>query len=204
MIEKFCTYLTKKIQKEMPDVDNERAEVIKYGLELIIGEIPKMLLVIVIAFLLKIGWLVLFSYVVLLPYKVSSGGFHCKTHIGCFIGTCIMYYGTVFLAKYIIFEPVYIKYIFSLIVFIFGIIMISWYAPADTENVPILSLKERKKKKILSYIFLIVNLIAAIIVPMPVLSNILIFGTAIHTCTITKLAYKLTKNKYGYQVASYN
>lgn len=202
MIEKFCTYLTKKIKKEIPDIDDERAEVIQYGLELIIGEIPKLLLIVAIAFLLKIGWLVLFTYTVLLPYKISTGGFHLKTHIGCFLGTCIMYFGTVFLSKYIIFEPMYIKYILTGLTFIFGLIMISWYAPADTENVPILSLKERKKKKYLSYIFLTINLIVALILPIPVLSNILIFGTLIHTCTITKLAYKLTKNKYGYQPES--
>ena len=34
MIDKFCDYLTNKIRKEMPDVDDERAEVIKYGLQL--------------------------------------------------------------------------------------------------------------------------------------------------------------------------
>ena len=33
MIDKFCAYLTKKIRKEMPEVDDERAEVIMYGLQ---------------------------------------------------------------------------------------------------------------------------------------------------------------------------
>lgn len=41
MIDKICTFLTKKIQKEMPEIDEERAEVINYGLQNIIGEIPK-------------------------------------------------------------------------------------------------------------------------------------------------------------------
>ena len=48
MIEKICESLTKKIQKEMPDVDNERAEVINYGLQLIIGEIPKIVIIFVL------------------------------------------------------------------------------------------------------------------------------------------------------------
>lgn len=202
MINKFCTYLTQKIRKEMSDIDDEKAEVIQYGLELIIGEIPKLVLTVVLAFILKIGWLVLFTYVALLPYKVSSGGFHCKTHFGCFMGTCIMYFGTVFIAKYINFDPLYLKYIIAFLVLIFGVIMVSLYAPADTENVPILSTKERKKKKLLSYIFLIINLVIAVIIPIQVISNILIVGIFIHTCTITKLAYKLTKNKYGFQAES--
>ena len=33
-----------------------------------------------------------------------------------------------------------------------------------------------------------------------VLSNILIIGTFLQTISITKLAYKLSKNKYGYEV----
>ena len=41
MIDKFCAYLTKKIRKEMPEVDDEREEVIMYGLQNIIGELPK-------------------------------------------------------------------------------------------------------------------------------------------------------------------
>lgn len=202
MINKFCTCLTTKIRKEMPDVDDEKAEVIQYGLELIIGEIPKLVLTVALAFILKIGWLVLLTYIVLLPYKVSSGGFHCKTHFGCFAGTCIMYFGTVFIAKYINFEPLYLKYIIAFLVLVFGIIMVSLYAPADTENVPILSIKERNKKKILSYVFLTINILVAVIVPYKVVSNIFIVGTFIHTCTITKLAYKLTKNKYGFQAES--
>ena len=79
MIEKICESLTKKIQEQMPEVDNERAEVIKYGLEIIIGEIPKLILLVVVAIILKIGWLVVFAYLTMLPYKVMAGGFHLKT-----------------------------------------------------------------------------------------------------------------------------
>ena len=41
MIDRICTFLTNKIRKEMPEVDDERAEVIYYGLQNIVGEIPK-------------------------------------------------------------------------------------------------------------------------------------------------------------------
>ena len=43
MIDKFCDYLTNKIRKANPDIDDERAEVINYGIHLIVGEIPKFL-----------------------------------------------------------------------------------------------------------------------------------------------------------------
>lgn len=41
MIDKICENLLKKIRQESPDIDDEKADVIFYGLELIIGEIPK-------------------------------------------------------------------------------------------------------------------------------------------------------------------
>ena len=41
MIDKICMFLTNKIRKEMPEIDDERAEVINYGLQNIIGEVPK-------------------------------------------------------------------------------------------------------------------------------------------------------------------
>ena len=83
-------------------------------------------------------------------------------------------------------------------------IMVHLYAPADTESVPILSKKERKQKKILSYIFLSVAIIIACIIPNNEISNILIFGYFVQSITITRLAYKLTNNKYGYEVYNDN
>ena len=41
MIDKICTYLTNRIRKEMPEIDDEKAEIIMYGLQNIIGELPK-------------------------------------------------------------------------------------------------------------------------------------------------------------------
>ena len=39
----------------------------------------------------------------------------------------------------------------------------------------------------------------AIVVPNNTISNILIFGTLVQTFSITRLAYKITKNEYGYE-----
>ena len=109
MIDKFCTYLTNKIRKEMPEVDDERAEVINYGIQLIIGEIPKIILLFAIAFILRVGWLTMFAFFAILPYKKYSGGFHLKTHLGCIAGTCLFYFFTVYMSKYYIFDSLYLN-----------------------------------------------------------------------------------------------
>lgn len=204
MVDKFCNYIVKKIRNKMPEIDNERAEVIKYGLELIIGEIPKIFLLFIIGFLLGIGKLTLFAFLIMLPYRVLTGGFHLKTHLGCIICTNLFYCGNVMLSKYIVFDPIIIKYIAIALIWIFSMMMINIYAPADTENLPILNSKERKIKKRLSYIIATIELVIAIFIPNSVIANIIIFGILLQTLSITRIAYKLTNNKYGYEVYMQN
>ena len=199
MIEKFCNFIVNKIRNKMPEIDDEKAEVILYGIQLIIGEIPKMFILFVLSFILGIGWYTVFIFVALLPYRASSGGFHLKSHLGCILGTSLFYYGNVYLSKFLVLDSIQ-KYVLIGIAFIFGIIMVSLYAPADTENVPIISKKERKNKKILSYITLTLTLIVALIIKDSIISNLLIFGVIIQTFMITRIAYKLTNNKYGFEV----
>ncbi len=199
MIEKICTYIVNQMRKQMPDIDDEKAEIITYGIELIIGEIPKIFLLFVLSFILGIGWYTVFAYVALIPYRASSGGFHLKTHVGCIIGSSVFYYGIVYLSKFIILNLVQ-KYIIIVIALIFGVIMVSLYAPADTENIPIISKKERKRKKILSYTTLVLTLTASVFIKDSIISNILIFGVIVQSFMISRLAYLLTNNKYGYKV----
>ncbi len=199
MIDKITESLTNKIRKEMPDVDDERAEVINYGLQILLGEVPKIFIMLGIAYILGVFKLSLITFLILLPYRTFSGGFHLKTHIGCIISTCTFYCGTALLSKNIILDDV-IKYFLVFAIGIFGIIMIKLYAPADTEEVPIISKKVRKQKQLLSYISFVIGLIVSLVINNSIISNILIFGYLVQTCMITRFAYKITNNKYGYEL----
>ncbi|MBR3162757.1 MAG: accessory gene regulator B family protein [Clostridia bacterium] len=199
MIDKICVFLTNKIRKEDPSIDDERAEVINYGLQIIVGEIPKTIIMLAVAYLLGVFKLSLLTFLVLIPYRGASGGFHLHTHIGCIISTCIMYSGVALLSKFILLTEL-AKYFLIGSVWLFGMIMINYYAPADTEDVPILESKVRKKKQIASYFALTAGLASALFINDSTISNILIFGNLVQTLTITKLAYRLTNNKYGYEV----
>lgn len=199
MIDKICEMLTNKIKKEMPDVDEERAEIIDYGIHIIIGEIPKTFLFLIVAYMLGIFKLFLIGFLVMMPYRVVSGGFHLKTHIGCILGTMIFYFGNVYASQYLIVENSLLHYGIVLGAWLFGMIMVKLYAPADTENVPIISKKERKKKKILSYLALTFSLVVAIVIQNPVISNLIVYGSILQSLSISRLAYKLTNNRYGYE-----
>ena len=199
MIDKFCAYLTKKIRKEMPEVDDERAEVIMYGLQNIIGELPKGIIILIIAYILGIFKLTVISILIIAPYRCVSGGVHMKTHIGCIIYTLLLYSGSSLLGKYIVLTG-NVKIMLAIAIWIFCMIMIKLYAPADTENLPILRKKERKQKQILSYIIITSEILIAIFIKNTTISGILIFGDFIQTLTITRIAYRVTHNKYGHEI----
>ena len=194
MIEKICNSILIKMREKMPDITDEKAEIILYGLQLLIGEIPKMFILFGLSFLLGLGWYMVFAYIAVMP-----GGFHLHTHLGCILSTIIFFYGNILISKFLVLDNIQ-KYILIGLSLVFGILMISMYAPADTEEVPIISKKERKTKKILSYVMLTLTLVVALFVPDRMMSNILIIGSIFQSISISRLAYKITKNKYGHEV----
>ena len=199
MIDNFCLFLVGKMRKENPEIDDEKAEIINYGLQLLIGEIPKTIITLVVSYLLGILNLTLFMVCVTVPYRAFSGGFHLHTHIGCIISTTLYYCCIPKISNYIYLNSE-TKLFFILCALIFGIIIIIKHAPADTENVPILQKRERKLKKILSFITYTLGLIVAISINNNVLSNIILFSYFVQTIMITPFAYKITKNKYGFEL----
>ena len=198
MVDKFCMFLTNKMRKEMPDINDERAEIINYGLQLIIGEIPKFFILLTLAYILGVLKESILLVIMMTPYRITSGGVHLHTHIGCIIATSVFYIGNAVLSKYLVLTRT-VEYIITGIVWAFSMIMIKLYAPADTEEVPILRKKERMAKKILSYIVMTLSLIASLIIKNTVISNLLLFGVFFQTVAITRLMYKITGNKYGYE-----
>ena len=199
MVDKICNYLTNKIRNKMPEVDDERAEVINYGIHIIVGEIPKFFIFLGVAILLGIVKEFCITTLVIFSYRSVSGGFHLKTHLGCIMVTTLYYCGIAYVSRLFIL-PQIVKYVLIILVWIFGIIMCKLYAPADTQNMPILRKKERKIKKIISYIVLTINLIIGLFIKNTTVSNIIILGMLVQSLMISRLAYKLTKSKYGYEI----
>ena len=200
MIDKFCNFLTGKIKENVENIDEEKELVIDFGVKLIFGELPKIILLFIIGFILGIGWYTLILFFLLAPYRSFTGGFHLKTHIGCMLTTSILYLAPILLAKFINIPQNYILYIFAILIGILSVILITKYAPADTENIPILSQKERKSKKIKAYIALAILLVISILIPDKIIGWMLIYGIFLQNLTILPISYKLTKNKHGYEV----
>ena len=200
MIDKFCDLITEKIKSKVTDIDEERELIINFGVRLIFGELPKILILFIIGFLLSMGWQTLLLFFLIAPYRSFTGGIHLKTHLGCMITTSILYLLPIILSKYILISDKIILYILAGLITIFSIIVIAKYAPADTENMPILSKKEIKSKKIKAYISLVVLLSIIIFNPYKQFSYMIIYAMFLQNLTVLPISYKLTNNKHGYEV----
>ena len=200
MIDRFCDLITEKIKSKVTDIDEERELVINFGVRLIFGELPKILILFIIGFLLNMGWQTLILFFLIAPYRSFTGGFHLKTHLGCMITTSILYLLPIILSKYILISDKIILYILAGLITIFSAIIIAKYAPADTENMPILSKKEIKSKKIKAYISLVVLLSIIIFNPYKQFSYMIIYAMFLQNLTVLPISYKLTNNKHGYEV----
>lgn len=200
MIDKFCDLITEKIKSKVTDIDEERELIINFGVRLIFGELPKILILFIIGFLLSMGWQTLLLFFLIAPYRSFTGGIHLKTHLGCIITTSILYLLPIILSKYILISDKIILYILAGLITIFSIIIIAKYAPADTENMPILSKKEIKSKKIKAYISLVVLLSIIIFNPYKQFSYMIIYAMFLQNLTVLPISYKLTNNKHGYEV----
>ena len=168
---------------------------IAYGMEILLENLIKTVIIIGLAFALgglKYTLVAILSFAIL---RFFTFGLHCQSGLMCLLLSVFLDVMSPILIK-----DIYVGTIPRCILMITYVFLIFKYAPADTENVPILSKKERKQKKIASYILLSVAILVACIIPNNEISNILVFGYFIQSVTITRFAYKLTKNKYGYEV----
>lgn len=199
MIDKICDALTNRIQEKVENIDSEKAEVINYGLHLLIGEIPKTFVFIAIAMLFGILKEFLLTVCVIFPYRAFSGGFHLKTHLGCIVGTSLMYCGIPWISQYITLDSM-ARYMVLGCVWLFSMWMCKLYAPADTQYVPVLRHKDRKIRQFTSYIYITAILFTGTFVNNHTVFNIIWLGILIQSITISRFAYRLTKNQYGHEL----
>lgn len=201
MIDALCLKLTNLIRQNVPEIDDEKAEIINYGLQNMIGELPKIIPVIAVSCTLGIFKLTMIAVASILVYRMFSGGFHLNTHIGCLICSLIFSCGTVYISKILVFNNQIITWAIYFAIWVFNLIVIKLYAPADTEHVPIISKKQRRKQQIESYLIMTLLItIATFFIKNIIMSNIIVYGTLLQSIGMTRIVYKITKNKYGHEI----
>lgn len=131
-----------------------------YGLELLLGEIVKWIILLGLAIIMGIWSEVIIITVSASILRLASGGEHCNEYYRCMVGGTIWFLSLGWGVRYVnmsITEGGLL--IIAAASFIAAIILLALYAPGDTENKPIKNENERTKFKRLSLILAVVYLV---------------------------------------------
>ena len=136
---KIVEYIKKN--KAMTTYDEE---ILKYGIRIYYLNISKLVILLAVSVILNILRETCIAFLLVAILKRFSYGFHADTFLSCISITFINIFGIVYLSK-LIFNPMT-----KIILAVISIILYALYAPADTEERPLVNEKKRLKLKIQS------------------------------------------------------
>lgn len=192
MTHNFTLFLLNKIHARS-HMSEDEYENVAYSLELLFINIFKSIQVYVVAFLLGV---IFETFVMNLAYVLlrwQAGGWHAKSSLNCslfgllsFVGIPLIFQHTGFI----------LNSNWSLILALFVLFNTVLYAPADTEKNPLVSVSERKKKKILATCTAFALVIIAMFFVKNDIRTLLLTGLFVEIIMIHPLFYKINKRSY--------
>ena len=189
----MSSYIVDNILYKGEKVDGDQRDIMLFGITRILEDIPKYTLIVIMAILLNVlkeaGLVLLVTAV----YKTFIGGAHARTNITCFIFSSLFFITPCLIAKY--FELTNLYFVISLIlVNIFSIFVILKYAPADTEEVPILNKNKRKIMRIFAIISqVLIDISLILFIKNNNIREIIIITLLYSNFMATNIAYKMLK-----------
>lgn len=156
IIDKLMNFL----YKSQENMSEERYEIVKYGLEIIIIKYLFFAAALIIGILMNSFWECLIFIIFLSTIRSKSGGYHADTRIQCFVQSMMTF---VFALSILKLESIYKYIIIPLVILAFCASVIIWiFAPVDTKNNP-LSENEKKRFGIKSKVLLCLEIVIAIV-----------------------------------------
>jgi len=98
LLKKLCENITNVIKERVKDIDDEKAEIINYGLYLWIADIIKLAIIFTAACLLRVFKLAVVFVVCFGLLRIFAGGSHAKTFWGCLLTNSAITFGSVYLS----------------------------------------------------------------------------------------------------------
>lgn len=186
MKKRILNHCMEVVKNKYPEYDEDKLEIINYGLESIYLTFTKIIIIFVLAIILNIWKEVLLLLAFYNLIRVSAFGMHAKKSIHCLMISLTLFIGGVYLCRYLVI-PLILKVVLSIIC----IILIAKYAPADTEKRPIINKKLRKKYKIISVIISGIFAISIVLLSDKSISNYLLLGMIEATIMLLPITYKI-------------
>lgn len=190
----FINNVMNNIKKKYPNYDNDKLEVIEYGIDTTYIMITKTIVIFLIALVLNVFKEMLILLLLYNIIRTTAFGMHAKKSSHCYIISILFFIGGAIICKYVNIN-IYVNLFISIISFIF----LAIYAPADTYKRPIVNSKRRRIYKILTIISSLIYLILIIYFKDNNISKYLCLGlleAMIMTHPLTYRMFHLPYNNY--------
>ncbi len=172
--------------------DDERLEIIKYGLESIYILITKMIVILTVSYLLG---LIHETLIFLLCYnfiRIPSFGLHATKSWICLVSSLLIFIVLPVVCK-MVQIPNYLKIAIGLI----GLIFIIKNAPADTYKRPIINKKRRLFLKVISTMVALCMIICSLFIKDSFWANSLLVAIILQCFMISPVVYRIFKLPYN-------
>ena len=184
---KLMLYFKNNLNLSSEDIEN-----LSIGVTVIIFNIFEAFLVLICSVFLGIIKETIIFYIMFIMLRIFAAGVHCKTGHACIITTFILFIGASLLAKY---YPLAISKVFIIVVASIGLLF--KYAPADTENRPILGHDHRRKLKIKTVLSASLILFISLLSNDPLIFNCAMYALIIEVISVLPFTYKLLGVNYN-------
>lgn len=191
MKKKLLTWCMNSVRKKFPEYDDDKLEIIEYGLEGLYLTFTKIIIITCLSLILGIFKETLLLIIFYNIIRFSAFGLHAKKSSHCLVISLSLFVGGAYICKY-----AYLPLILKSIISIICILLISKYAPADTEKRPLINKNKRIRFKILSILSSTIFSILIVIFSEYTISNHLLFGMLAATLMILPISYKILDLPY--------
>ncbi|WP_163655407.1 accessory gene regulator B family protein [Listeria sp. PSOL-1] len=179
------------ISKERWKDDEEGYLKVKYGLEVIIINVTKLVIVWVAALILGVFFQMLVVHLTYLILRRYSFGLHAKNSFVCTLTSLAMFALGPFL-----FQNVSSNNIAVVMVFAFVLFNMYLFAPADTESLPLMNKDNRKKLKRKAVVSTVIITGITVFIPFAEMKTLIMLGALYQAICINPITYKVLRRQY--------
>jgi accessory gene regulator B len=176
--------------KNNTPIPEEDSEKLYYGLQVIMMDTSKTILLLITAYLLGILNYTVIAFISFATLRSFASGVHANSTLQCMISNYILFLGNVYLSL-----NFSINILIQSIIFIISFILVFIYAPGDSEERPLVSKKLRKRLQITSLTIIIIFYIIILLIKNNIYTNLITYSILEASLIITPIVYKLFGKK---------
>lgn len=183
------TKIVEYIKKYKCMITSDDEEILRYGIQIYYFNISKLLILLVVSIILNIFAETCIAFLLIAILKQFAYGFHADTFWACLVITFINIFGIVYLSE------LSFNLLIKIVLAVISLILFALYAPADTEERPLVDSKKRMKLKIQSISVAVLYFVLSFFTN-EVLSNMLVLSLIFIGFNACPVLYILFKKEY--------